>query len=213
MNEQTNKKESIFKKPWMQSLSAIVIIFTLLIGFLFWQSKRNTVFIENSLIDAPVVNLASTTSGTLNAIYVKEGDAVKANTQVALVGSQIITAKEDGVVILAQEVLGGYIAPGQTVVSVVNNNKMKVVGSVEETKGLNKIAKGDYATFSVDAFPGKTFEGIVDEVGSVSNDAGVLFSISDKRPIKKFNVTVRFNTSDYPLLKSGMSAKITVHTK
>ena len=90
---------------------------------------------------------------------------------------------------------------------------MKVVGQIEETKGLKNIAAGQRATFTVDAFPGKTYEGVVDEVSAVSDDTGVVFDISDQRPVKKFDVKVRFNVADYPELKSGMSAKITVYTK
>jgi len=89
---------------------------------------------------------------------------------------------------------------------------MKVIGQLEETKGLNKIKVGQRATFSVDAFPGKTYEGVVEEVSATSDDTGVVFNISDQRPIEKFDVKVKFNIADYPELKSGMSAKITVYT-
>jgi multidrug resistance efflux pump len=210
--EQTNNT-NIFKKPWVYSLVSFIVIFGLLGVFLFWQTQKNTVFIENSYLDAPIINLASSLPGSLNALYVKEGDKVEANSQIALVGSQIIYTKESGVVSSAPIVLGSYFMPGQTVVSIVNNKEMKVVGTIDETKGLNKVKAGQRATFSVDAFPGKTYEGIVDQISPVSDDTGVVFSISDKRPVKQFDVKVSFNVADYPELKSGMSAKITVYTK
>ncbi len=217
MNPETTtekkKKESIFKKPWLQSLIAVVVIFGALGGFLFWQSVKDTVSIDNSYLDAPIVNFSPTTPGTLNALYVKEGDTVAANIPVALVGSQTVSSKDAGIISYAPSVLGAYLAPGQTVVSVVNNQDMKVIGSVEETKGLKDVKVGQRATFTVDAFPGTTYEGIVDEISPVSSDNGIVFSISDKRPTKKFNVQVKFRVNDYPELKSGMSAKITVHTK
>lgn len=211
--EKENKKENIFKKPWVQSLGLTILVFSILAIFLFWQSTKNTVLIENSQLEAPIISISPSTPGTLNALYVKEGDTVGVNESVALVGSSILTTQDGGIVESAPKIFGSYIAPGQTVVSIVNNQEMKVVGAVDETKGLNIIAKGQYASFTVDAFPGKTYEGIVDEVSATSVDTGVVFSISDKRPIKKFNVEVRFNISSYPELKSGMSAKITVYTK
>ena len=204
---------SIFKKPWLQSLIAFVVIFGALAGFLIWQSKKDTVFIEDSNLEAPIINLSPTSPGTLNALYVKEGDVVPPNSQVALVGSQIISAQDGGIVASAPDVLGAYFTPGQTVVSIVNNQQMKVVGQVAETKGLKDIAVGQRATLTVDAFPGKTYEGIVDQISPVSDDNGIIFSISDTRPVENFDVSVRFNISDYPELKSGMSAKITIHTK
>ena len=207
------KKENIFKKGWMQSLIAVIVIFGLLAVFLFWQTKKNTIFIENSELEAPIVNLSPTAPGVLNVLYVKEGDNVSANSQVALVGSQIIYTKDAGIVSYAPLVLGSYYSPGQTVASVVNVREMKVKGEIEETKGLKDIVVGQRATFTVDTFPGKNYEGVVDEISAASNDTGVLFSISDKRPIKKFDIKVKFDVSKYPELKSGMSAKITVYTK
>jgi multidrug resistance efflux pump len=209
----TPEKESVFKKPWVHSLASFIVIFGLLGLFLFWQEESSSVFIENSDLEAPIINLAPSSGGVLNALYVKEGQAVPADAQVALVGSQIISAQDGGIVSSAPEVLGSYFSPGQTVVSIVNNQQMKVVGQIEETKGLKNIKDGQRATFSVDAFPGKTYEGIVDEVSPVSDDTGVVFDISDQRPIEKFDVKVRFNIAQYPELKSGMSAKITVYTK
>jgi multidrug resistance efflux pump len=212
MNE-SQKKESIFKKPWMQSLIAIVVIFGALGGFLYWQSTKDTVFIENSTLNAPIVNLSPTSGGTLNALYVKPGDVIASGAQVALVGTNVVSAKDGGLVASTPEALGGYFNAGQTVASVVVTQDMEVTGQVDETKGLKNLAVGQRATFTVDAFPGKTYSGIVDQISPTSDDTGVLFSISDKRPTKVFDIKVRFDVSAYPELKNGMSAKITVHTK
>jgi multidrug resistance efflux pump len=213
MENNLQQKENIFKKAWVQSLIAVVVIFGSLAGFLFWQTEKNTVLIENSDLEAPIINLSPTSPGILNALYVKEGDQVLANSEIALVGSQIISTRDGGIVASAPNLLGAYFMPGQTVVSIVDVAEMKVVGQIDETKGLNIIKSGQRATFSVDAFSGKTYEGVVDEISPVSNDNGIVFSISDKRPVKKFDVKIRFNVADYPELKSGMSAKITVYTK
>ena len=206
-------RENIFKKPWMQSIIFVVIIFGLLALFLFWQNKKNTILIENSYLKAPIVNLSATTPGILNDLYVKEGDNVSANSQIALIGSQIFFTKNDGIIASAPEVIGTYFAPGQTVASVINNKEMKVIGAIEETKGLKDIKIGQRATFTVDAFPKKEYEGIVDEISPTSNDNSIVFSISDKRPVKNFDIKVAFDVLKYSELKNGMSAKITVHTK
>jgi multidrug resistance efflux pump len=213
MEKNIEKKENILKKPWVLSLASFIVIFGLLGLFLFWQVSSSTVYIENSNLEAPIINLAPSSAGVLNALYVKEGDIVQPNSPVALVGSQTISTGDGGLVSDAPAVLGSYFSPGQTVVSIVNVSEMKVVGQLEETKGLDKIKVGQRATFSVDAFPGKTYEGVVDEISAVSDDTGVVFNISDQRPIEKFDVKVRFTIAEYPELKSGMSAKITVYTK
>lgn len=212
-NMPVENKESIFQKPWIQSVTAIVVIFGALGGFLFWQSKAGRVLIENSHLEAPLVNLSPVTPGTLQSLYVHEGDTIAPNTQVALVGTGIISSKTGGIVASAKDVVGQYFAPGQTVVSIVDTANMEVVGSVEETKGLSDLAPGQRATFTVDTFGGTKYQGVVDTISPSSEDTGVAFSISDKRPIKKFTVKVRFNSENYPELRNGMSARITVYTK
>ena len=198
--EMNEKKDSVFKQPWLQSLLAFVIIFGLLAVFLYWQVSSTTVFIENSNVEAPVINIAPSSGGVLNALYVKEGDVVPANAEIALVGSQIISTKDGGVVASAPIVLGSYFSPGETVASIVNVSEMKVVGQLEETKGLNRVKVGQRATFTVDAFPGKTYEGVVDGISATSDSTGVVFDISDQRPVEKFDVKVKFNLADYPEL-------------
>ena len=54
---------------------------------------------------------------------------------------------------------------------------------------------------------------IVKEVSATAIDTGVLFSISDKRPTKKFSVTTNFGAARYPELKNGMSAKMSINIR
>ncbi len=214
MKEETIKKEPIFiRKPWVKSLVALVGIFLILGVFVYWQMTKNTVYIENSTLVAPIVNLASSSSGTLNALYVKNGDVIAPNTVVALVGTTAVTSREAGIVVGSPDALGGYYVPGMTIVSVIKIDSMKVVGTVDETGGLAYLSVGQRADFTVDAFGSKVYQGFVDEISPTSSETGVTFSISDKRPVQKYDVSVRFDVSQYPELKNGMSAKITVHTK
>ncbi len=211
--EQNTKKENILKIPATQSIIGIVVIFLLLGGFLFWQAGNGTLLIENGEINVPVINLSGNTAGILNALYVGEGDKIAANTPVASVGTNIVTSKQGGIVVGVTNNIGAFFTPGETVVSMIHPEDMRVVGAIDETKGLEKIKPGQQATFTVDAFGGKMYVGVVESVSQTSDDTGIVFSISDKRPTKKFDVKVRFNVADYPELKNGMSAKITVHTK
>lgn len=212
MNDE-EKKGTIFSKPWVQSIMGIVVVLVALGGFLYWQSKTGTVSIEDSTLSAPIITLSPITAGTLNALYVREGDIITPNTPVALVGTTTINAKSGGIVIDAPEKIGATVMAGQTVVSLIRPEDMRVVGSIEETKGLKDIAPGQKVIFTVDAFGSKRYTGIVDTVSPSSEDTSVAFSISDKRPTKRFEVKVRFNTAQYPELKNGMSAKMTVYIK
>jgi multidrug resistance efflux pump len=206
-------KKSIFSKPWVQSLAGFVVIVALLVAFIFWRMLGNQIKIENSFIDAPVIALSPTTPGILEEIYVNVGQEISPNTNVAKVGNEIIVSKVGGIIASVNHQEGQIFSPGTPVVSMINTDEEKVVGQVDENKGLSDIKVGQVATFTVDAFGSKKYVGVVDSISQTADDTGVVFSISDKRPTKIFDVKVRFNIADYPELKNGMSAKITVYTK
>ncbi len=212
MNEET-KKQKFIKKPIVQSIIGMLSIFLILGGYIYWQVNHNTIFIENAMVEAPIINLSPSTAGTLSTLYVKEGDKIKTDTPIALIGTDIVTSKQDGIIVSTKNNIGEFFTPGEPVVSMVHPDDMRIVGTIDENKGLSDIKVGEKAMFTVDTFGSKTYLGIVDNISSTSNDTGVLFSISDKRPIKKFDIKIKFNIADYPELKNGMSAKITVYTK
>ena len=203
----SNTKTRIHRKPWVQSLLLMALIFGALAGFIYYESTVGIVAIDTSYLQAPVIAVAPSTPGTLNALYAQEGQRVAANSPVAIVGSETLYAKEGGIVLGAPKALGSYYAPGQTVLSIIVDEKMRVVAALDETKGLALIAPGQRAIFTVDAFPGKSYEGVVDEIAPASDETGIAFSISDKRPVKKFDVYIRFDGTKYPELKTGMSAR------
>lgn len=87
------------------------------------------------------------------------------------------------------------------------------IGEIDENKGLSRINVGDPVYFTVDAFGGKKFVGVVDEVSPTSNQSGVVFNISDQRAVQQFNIKARFDTTEYPELRNGMSARMYVYVK
>ena len=214
MKEEKNEvkiKSSVFSKPWVQSITGIVVIVVLLVVFIFWRILDNQIKIDNSSIDAPIINLSSTTSGVLQEIYVNVGQEVLPNTQVARVGNETIFSKVGGIIVSVNSQEGQFFSPGTPVVSMINTDAERIVGKIDENKGLSDIKVGQTATFTIDAFGNKTFEGVVDEVSPISDQSGVVFNISDKREVKQFDVKIRFDVKAHPLFKEGMSAKITIY--
>lgn len=205
-------KKSVFSKPWVQSLTGIIILVLLLVGFMVWRVTAGKIKTDNASIDAPIINLSPSTLGSLLDIYVNVGDNIAANTQVAKVGNEIITSKVNGIVVSVNHQEGQIFTPGQPVVSMINIDEERVVAKIDENKGLENIKIGQSVIFTVDTFGSKKYEGIIDEISPISNESGAVFSISDKRATKQFDVKIRFDTTKYPELKVGMSAKITIFT-
>jgi multidrug resistance efflux pump len=174
-------------------------------------TSGQSVSIDTATISAPLIELTPMSAGSLNAVYVNEGDTVAANTPVAEVGTEIITTKVAGTIVQVNNTIGAQIAPGQTVVEMIDPTQLRVVGAIDENKGLAQIQIGDPASFTVDAFGSKSFTGVVDEIAPTSNQSDVVFNISDQRETQQFDIKVRFDENAYPQLKNGMSARIWIY--
>ena len=192
---------------------AIVVIGGVGAGLYYYVSSK-TVYIDLSQIQAPLINLSPTNSGVLQAMYVNPGDVVTANQPIALVGNQVVEAQTAGEIVTTNDNIGQYMntmTGAGTVATMIDPTQLRVVGNLDENKGLDNVVVGDPATFTVDAFGGEQFKGVVDEVAPTSEQSSVVFNISDERPTNQFAVYVRFDPTQYPQLKNGMSAKIWVY--
>lgn len=214
MEDKIEKVEkSILQNKWVRSGGAVALVLILVGGFLYWQMSSTRVSIDTSLITAPIIDLSPTAAGQLQEIYVNEGDKVAANTPVAKVGGEIIKTTIAGEIISVQNNIGKSFNPGQAVVSMIDRGQLRIVGTIDENKGLSDIHVGQLASFTVDAFGSKQYQGVVDEVSPSSNQSDVVFNISNARQTQQFNVKIRFDQNQYPELKNGMSAKLTIFIK
>jgi multidrug resistance efflux pump len=198
-------------------ITGIVILFVVVLAFLggsYWYVSSKSVSIDQSIISAPLIKLSPMNSGNLQETFVKEGDMVVADESVARVGDEIVKAKTAGEIVAVDTNIGEFVnvLTGQgSVASMIDPTQLRVVGHLEENKGLADIHVGDPAIFTVDAFGSKQYQGIVDEISPTSRASDVVFDISSQRPTNEFDVKVRFDPQKYPELKNGMSARIWVY--
>jgi len=189
----------------------IFVIVASFIGLVYIDAISKRVYVEKSEIDAPQIVLSSKAGGILEELFVKEGDQISANDVVARVGNELVKSKDAGLVISRQNSIGKYFNPGEEIVTVIKPANLRVVGRLEEDKGLKDVKVGQRVVFEVDAFGTKQYEGIIDEVSPTSRSSDVVFNISDQRQENEFNVKARFNLSENPELKNGMSAKMWIY--
>lgn len=182
-------------------------------GVAFLRVNNSRVYIEKSEIVAPTIDLAPQNSGILQQMFVQEGDTIVANESVARVGDELIKAQVAGTVIAVKNDIGKLFNKGESVVTMIQPSELRVVGRLAEDKGLSDVRVGQRAIFAVDAFGSRQYEGIVDEISPTSRAGDVVFSISDKREPKEFNVKVRYDIAAHPELKNGMSAEIWVYKR
>jgi multidrug resistance efflux pump len=214
IKEEVSREVKTFERRVMILAAAVIIVIGGGVAATsYFLVSSGQVSIDKSQIEAPQVDLAPTVSGILQNIFVEEGQTIAPNTVVAQVGNQLIKSTAGGLVISASNDVGENVAAGTPVVSTIDPTQLRVVGQVDENKGLSSIVVGDAARFTVDAFGGQSFSGVVDEVSPTSHASGVVFDISNERQTQTFDVKVYYDTAKYPQLKNGMSARIWVYTK
>ena len=190
----------------------LAVIFGLILASaIYFTIEARRISIDNAGIEAPTIALSPSVPGVLREVYVSEGDRILPNTVVARVGNELVKSLSGGIVTSVSNNIGAVTNPAQPPVTMIDASELRVVGKIAEDKGLSSIAVGQRVTFTVDAFSGKEYTGVVDEISTVPHESSIAFSISDKRTVKDFDIKVRFDVSKYPEIKNGMSAKITIY--
>ncbi len=180
-------------------------------GVAYLITSMGRVYTDKAIVSASITTISPSTGGVLQEIYVNVGDVVGPNTVVARVGNELLKTTGSSIVTDVNTAIGATLAPGASVVKVVDPSDLRIVAHIDENKGLRNIKVGDQTVFTLDAFGSRTFQGVVDEVSSSARQEDVVFNISDKRQINQFDVKIRFDVTAFPQIKNGMSAKVWIY--
>ena len=203
--------KNIESKMWVLIALFALLIVSSIASIAYWQISSKRIYTDKADIEAPNISLSPIASGVLQEVYVNVGDQINSNTIVAKVGNELIKSKSSGIVTKVDESIGKTINAGSEVVTVIDPSELRVIAHIDEDKGLSDISIGDQVNFTVDAFGGKTYQGIVDEISPTSRQNDIVFSISDKRETKVFDIKIRFDNETYKELRNGMSAKVWIY--
>jgi multidrug resistance efflux pump len=190
-------------------ISLIVII--IISGILIYVNISSKISIDASQIYAPTISLAPITPGVLERVYVSVGDSVGKGKTVALVGGKPLDTMTGGIITSVQNTPGQIVSSNTPIIEMIDPNELRVIGHIDEDKGLADIRVGQRVTFTADAFGSKKYDGVVEFIGPSARQQDIVFSISDKRQVSQFDITVKFDVDKYPELKNGMSAKMTIY--
>lgn len=208
----------VHRQPAKKGIPKIAIIILLLMlvvgtafGIWYFLETQKYVYSDKAAVTVPLIQLTPKVPGILKEVFVDEGQKLVAHQSVARVGDDIISAEIPGIVAVLKKDIGAFYQVSQPVVTMYDPAEMRITASIDEDKGLNDIKVLDKVKFTVDAFGSEEFYGFVEEISS-SKDAGdVVFSISDKRQVQKFDVKIRYDLARYPDFKNGMSAKVWIY--
>jgi membrane fusion protein (multidrug efflux system) len=131
----------------------------------------------------------------------------------------VITAPTDGIIAKRSVEAGVLVQIGQGLMSLVPANEIWVTANMKETQ-VGGVAVGDPATFTVDAYPGKSFSG---HVMSLSPATGAKFALlppdnatgNFTKVVQRVPVRIAVDGPADPVrpLRPGMSVVVTVKTK
>jgi multidrug resistance efflux pump len=189
----------------------VVIAAGAFFGFRSWQDMQTKIFIDTAEISAPVILVGPETPGILKALYVKEGDHVTVGRQLFNVGDRVTSALVPGIITAVQNTPGQWAGNQNAVVQMYDPGSLRVVGHIQEDQGLSEIKIGQQVIFTVDAIGSRQFAGTVESIGSMANQASAVFSISDKRQEKQYDVKASFDAGASPDIVNGMSARMWIY--
>lgn len=200
-------------RQFLKRLGLVILILLLIGAFIVYEKLEGRVFIDDSLVQAPIITISPDENGQVQEMDVTEGQTVQKGDTLAVVGSDTIHADTDGLIISAPDLTGSSVNEQTQLIQMIRPVDLRIAGTLDENKGLNDIKVGQVVSFTVDAFPGKTYWGYVDEIAPTAKTSELSFSISSERPTQQFVIYAKFNAAKYPEIKNGMSAKMVVYTK
>lgn len=199
--------------PRLFHLLVLIMVAVAFAAGAYWVDEGNKIYIEKAEISAPIISISPSAPGTIEKVYVEEGDAVLPNHRLALIGGKELRAMTKGIVVAVKDAPGQLATAQDAIVKIVDPRKLRVVGRVAENKGLSDIKPGQKVAFTVDAYGARQYEGVVEKIAETARQTDVVFSISDKRETREFEITAYFDYMSYPELKNGMSAKMWIYKK
>jgi multidrug resistance efflux pump len=213
--EDAGKKQNVIQKlkskPWFVPGSLFLLIVLIAGGIIYWQYLNSRVYVEKAELRAPLISLSSKVPGILDKIYVQEGDLVGKGRVVAKVGNEEVKTMTGGYIASVTDTPGQYVTPQNSLVEMYNPKELVLVGRVEEDKGLQYVSPGQDVVFTVDAYGSKAYHGFIHRIVPSSRQSDIVFSISDKREEREFEVLAKFDVGNYPELRNGMSAKMWIY--
>ena len=155
---------------------------------------------------------------------VRSADAHLAAAQAAVENTKLqlsyayITAPVSGTVARRNAEVGALVQVGQTLMSIVPDEDVWVTANLKETQ-LTHVRVGDRATFTVDAYPGRKFEGRVESLSPATgarfallppdNATGNFTKVVQRVPVR---IAVDQPTGAPVPLRPGMSVDVTIET-
>jgi len=180
---------------------------------------------DDAQVTGNIVNITTTTPGTLNSLAVKVGDRVSGGQTVGTItasdnkGGTIslnLTAPIDGTILQVPAVVGQVVVPGIALAEETDLSSVTITAYVDEG-ALNNISTGQSVDIKIDAYSDTSFTGHVSQIVNATaaefsllptqdNASGNFTKVSQRIP-----VIITLDGNAGKTLMPGMSATVTIH--
>jgi membrane fusion protein (multidrug efflux system) len=127
----------------------------------------------------------------------------------------IITAPVDGYTSRLSLQVGQLVQPGQTLLSIVDENDVWVIANYKESQ-TSKMQIGNKVKITVDAIPDKTYIGVIEAISNATgaqyslvpqnNATGNFVKVEQRLPVK-IRFTKDNSPKDISLLRAGLNVE------
>ncbi len=146
-----------------------------------------------------------------------KADQAKADQAKINLTYTLITAPEDGTIAKKSVEPGMVVPPGQALFGFVSSQERWVTANFKETQ-IARIKPGQKVSVDVDAVSGKSFDGVVDSIGSATGSTFTLLPPDNStgnftKVVQRVPVKISLNnlsTDDIDRLAAGLSAVVEI---
>jgi len=213
------------RKALIIGILAAIVVALSGIGFYYWYENTYYVSTDDARVSADLVSVAPQITGKLLELNVEEGDTVTKNQILARqemnnlpdsnIEQSLIRSPISGIIVKKQGTIGEYWATSQTLMTLIDPNKLYITADVEETK-LGKVRVGQTVDITIDQFNSQKFTGKVKSVGEVANSALSLLPSTTSgtftKVVQRIPVKIELNKFNNKILP-GTNAVVKIHVK
>jgi len=131
------------------------------------------------------------------------------------IDQSLVRSPINGIVVKKQGTIGELWSTGQTLVTLIDPNKLYITANIEETK-LGKIRVGENVDITIDQYDSQKFTGKIKSIGEVSNSAISLLPSSTSgtftKVVQRIPVKIELDDFDNKILP-GTNAVVKIHIK
>lgn len=166
------------------------------------RSSRAAADVARATTQARRAEIQSAQAQVVSAqVQLEDAERQRRETEIRapFAGTALSVDVEEGLVISSAMT---SVSGGSTLVTIADLSDLRVIGQIDEAQ-VGRVQVDQQVTIRVDAYPDRTFEGIVVRVSPLGVETSSVVT---------FDVEIRVTDADAAMLRSGMSADLEIET-